>query len=111
MVDRFYNTFSIGEKLLSSIQFDAKRRNFYDDRILLNWKYIFENFAQFCQPCKIVFSGINNDIIQKVLYITTNDRKFATEFMFYKHQLLERLNTYFGTEKSRFVDIKMKILS
>ena len=106
----FYNIYSLGHKLSNSFQFEMKRRNLHDERLLTNWKQIFEDFADRMQPCKILFSGVNNNgLIQKILYVSTEDRQFATEFLFYKQRLLERLNQYFGIHKSIFKDIKIKV--
>lgn len=111
MGNRYYNAYSLCEKIFSSMKFNATCRNFHDDRIIFHWKDIFGEFADKMQPCNIVFSGIDsNNITKKVLYVSTFDRAFASEFIFYKKQLIDKLNIYFGTEKSIFVDIKVKTL-
>jgi len=110
--NRFYNTFSIGEKMLSGFKYDLKTRNFHDDRLLLNWNYIVDEYAKRITPCKIIFSGLDtNNILQKTLYVSTNDRGFMAEFIFHKQRLLEMLNNYFGCSKSKFVDIKLKLVN
>ena len=109
---RYYGIFTLGEKLSSSFEFEEKKRNFYDERIILNWKDIVCEYADKLKPDKIVFDGIDaNKITKKVLYCSTINRQFASEFLYYKKDILERLNTYFGCEKSRFVDVKLKTLS
>lgn len=109
MKKTFYNINLLADVVMNFFEPELRRRNFYDDRLLLNWTYIFDEFAEKMQPDKIVFKGVDkNGAIKKVLYVFTNDRKFATEFVFFKQQLLERINQYFGTEKSVFKDIKIK---
>lgn len=111
MKKTFYNISSLGDVMMNFFKPELKRRNFHDDRLLLNWTYIFDEFAEKMQPDKIMFKGTDeNGVMQKVLYVFTNDRKFATEFVFFKQQLLERINQYFGTEKSFFKDIKIKTI-
>ena len=105
----YYHTFSIGECLLSNIEYEYKKRNFYDTRVLLRWHEIIGNFAEKISPTKIVFSGIENNVVQKTLYCTTQDRLFATEFTFYKKDMLEKLNFYFGNQRTIFKDIKLKV--
>jgi hypothetical protein len=110
---RFYNTYSLKEKLIELLKPELRRRNI-DERLLLNWKYIFNDsdFVDKMTPYKIIYKNIDeNSLIQKILYVCTEDSKFATEFLFYKHQLLEKLNQYFGNEKSLFKDIKIKIIN
>lgn len=109
MKKTFYNINLLRDVVMNFFGSELRRRNFYDDRLLLNWNYIFDEFAEKMQPDKIVFKGVDeNGAMRKVLYVFTNDRKFATEFVFFKQQLLERINQYFGTEKSIFKDIKIK---
>lgn len=109
---KFYNIYSLGEKIINSHQHELKQRNFHDKRLLLNWKYIFGNKSDEMQPCKITFNGIDeNGLTKKILYISTKNRQFASEFMFHKKQLLTDLNQYFGTEKSFFKDIKLNIIN
>ena len=105
----YYHTFAIGECLLSNIEYECKKRNFYDTRLLSRWHEIIGTFAERISPIKIVFSGIENNVIQKTLYCITKDRLFATEFTFYKKDILEKLNFYFGNEKTIFKDIKLKV--
>lgn len=105
----YYHTFSIGDCLLSNIEYEYKKRNFYDTRLLLRWNEIIGKLAEKMSPIKIVFSGIENNIIQKTLYCITQDRMFATEFTFYKNDILDKLNFYFGNEKTIFKDIKLKV--
>lgn len=107
----FYNIQSIGEKLSNSFEFEMKHRNFYDMRLLTNWNYIFGNLSCKLQPCKVLFSGIDqNNRIKKILYASTQDRQFLIEFIFHKQKMLEKLNQYFGDKKSVFIDIKLKII-
>lgn len=109
---RYYGIFTLGEKISSRFEFEEKKRNFYDERLLLNWSDILGDYADKLKPDKIVFDGVdNNKITKKVLYCSTINRQFASEFLYYKKDILERLNTYFGCEKSRFVDVKLKTLS
>lgn len=109
---RYYNFFSISEKFTSSLSNEIKKRNLYDDRIFKNWKYIVDDFADKVSPYKITYYGIDkNNVKQKILYLSTEDRMFATEFLFYKKQLLEKLNLYFGEDKSKFIDLKIKVIS
>ena len=101
--------------MLSSIVSDTKKRNFFDERILTHWKDIFEDYATKIKPDKIIFNGSEiakkkDNIVCKTLYISTDDRQFASEFIFYKQQLLDKLNAYFGTEKSIFTDLKLKVI-
>ena len=108
---RFYNTFSVGEKLISGLDYNLKTRNFYDERLLTQWNYVFGEYAKKIAPCKIIFAGLDKDnLLQKILYISTNDRNLAVEFVFYKDTLLKMLNNYFGCVKSRFTDIKLTLL-
>ena len=107
----FYNVKSIGEKLSNSFEFEMKRRNFHDIRLLTNWNYIFGDLSKKLQPCKISFSGVDkNNCLKKILYVSTQDRGFVVEFIFYKQQILDKLNQYFGTNKSIFTDIKIQTM-
>ena len=109
MKKTFYNISSLSDIMINSFRPALRRRNFYDERLLLNWTYIFDDFAKKIYPDKIMFKGTDdNGVIQKVLYVFTDDRKFAIEFVFFKQKLIERINQYFGTEKSVFKDIKIK---
>ena len=108
MKQTFYNVHKISNMIMNSFQNEMKRRNFHDERLLLNWRFIFDDFASKIQPMKVVFSGIDKDgVVKKSLYVGTQDRQFATESIFYKKILLEKLNQYFGKEKSMFQDIKI----
>ena len=108
---RYYGTFTLGEKISSFLNYEQKRRNFYDERLLINWKDILQDYSAKIKPDKIVFDGVDSDgMTKKILYCSTINRQFANEFLFYKKDILERLNTYFGVEKSRFVDVKLKTL-
>ena len=113
--NNYYNIYSICDFILSSIEKETKKRNFFDSKILIHWRDIFEEFADKIKPDKIIFNGENKNktgdtIITKTLYLSTQDRQFATEFIFYKQQLLDKLNTYFGNEKSVFIDLKLKVV-
>ena len=108
---RYYGAFTLGEKISSFLNYEQKRRNFYDERLLTNWSDILQDYSSKIKPDKIVFNGVDADgITNKILYCSTTNRQFASEFLFYKKDILERLNTYFGVEKSRFVDVKLKKL-
>lgn len=108
---RYYGTFTLGEKITSFFSNEQKKRNFYDDRILTHWNDIVQEYSTKMKPDKIVFNGINNNgITNKTLYCSTTNRQFSSEFLFYKKDILQRLNTYFGTDKSMFIDIKLKNL-
>ena len=112
MKKTFYNVHSLGEKMVSFLGPELKRRNFHDERLFLNWKYILGTAAEKMRPYKIVFNGIDeNGLVQKTLFVLTDDRQFATEFSFYKTQFLNELNQYFGTKKSFFKEIKIKLLT
>jgi hypothetical protein len=106
---RYYNVFSIKEKIKSSMNAEMNRRNFFDDRLINNWKDIVGNaFCEKIVPQKIVFKSVKtNSITGKILYCLAVDKSFLIEFPFYKNDILERLNLYFGTTKTRFVDIKI----
>lgn len=106
---KYYHTFSIGECLLSNIDYECKKRNFYNISLLSRWNEIIGELAQKMSPMKIAFSGVKDNVIQKTLYCITQDRMFATEFTFYKKDILEKLNVYFGNEKTIFKDIKLKV--
>ena len=124
---KYYNTYSVGEKFLSSIEFEAKKRKLNNLNMLLCWKDIVgEDFARKITPNKVLFSNyINsnnesvnkqskndkaNNIIGKILCCTTSNISFLNEFIFYKKDLLNRINLYFGEEKSKFIDIKLSLL-
>lgn len=111
MRQTFYNTFPLQHKLINSFQQEMKRRNFHDMKLITNWTDIFEDMAEKISPLKISFNGITTSgIRQKILYVSTNDRAFATQFIFHKQFLLDKLNTYFGINKTIFIDIKIKVL-
>ena len=105
---RYYNTFSISEKICLLNEKELKRRNFNDVRIITNWQEIVgEEFSGKLFPKQIKIIGENNKIPQKILYCSTPDRRFANEFAFYKKDILERINFYFGNKKEIFVDVKI----
>ncbi len=105
---RYYNTFSISEKICSLNEKELKKRNFHDARILIHWKDIVgKEFAKKLHPKQIKIVGTDNQLLQKILYCFSNDRHFANEFAFHKKDILERLNLYFGGKKEIFVDIKI----
>ncbi len=106
----YYNIHPLSETLINTLSVELKKRNI-DERLILNWKYIFDDFACKMSPYKILFKGIDKDnLVQKVLYVSTEDRKFASEFLFYKNQFLEKLNQYFGKKKTYFKDIRIKVI-
>ena len=112
MKQTFYNFCPLCDKMILSFKQEMQRRNFYDERLLLNWRYIFNDFADKIAPLKIIFNGIdNNGVVKKILYVATFDRRIATEFLFYKQRLLDDLNTYFGIDKSIYVDLKIKLIN
>ena len=105
---RYYNTFSISEKICSLNEKELKKRNFHDARILTHWQdSVGDEFANKLHPKQIKIVGTDNKFVQKILYCFTDDRRFANEFSFHKKDLLERLNLYFGDKKEVFVDIKI----
>lgn len=109
---RYYGTFSLQEAMFGNLKREAEKRNFYDDRLLLHWKDILGEFSNLIQPCKIVFNKIdNNGITHKTLYCCTRNGQFVADFLYCKKNILERLNVYFGTEKSVFTDLKLKLLN
>ena len=105
---RYYNTFSISEKICSLNEKELKKRNFNDARILTHWKDIVgDKFANKLHPKQIKIVGTDKQLLQKILYCFSEDRHFANEFSFYKKDVLERLNLYFGDRKEVFVDVKI----
>ena len=105
---RYYNTFSISEKICSLNEKELKKRNFHDARILMHWQDIVgDEFANKLHPKQIKIVGTDNQLLQKILYCFSDDRHFANEFVFHKKDLLERLNLYFGDKKEVFVDLKI----
>ncbi len=109
---RYYNTFSLHEMLLSLNKEEIKKRNFHDDRLLLHWNDILgDTLACKINPCKIVFGKLNNKgIINKTLFCITKDRQLMIDFPYSKKSILDRLNIYFGIDKSIFSDIKLKLV-
>ena len=105
---RYYNVFSISEKIFSLNEKEIKRRNFNDARILTHWQNIVgEEFADKLHPKQIKIVGTDGRLLQKILYCFSENRHFANEFSFYKKDILERLNLYFGDKKEVFVDVKI----
>ena len=105
---RYYNIFSISEKICLLNEKELKRRNFNDVRIITNWQEIVgEEFSGKLFPKQIKIIGENNKISQKILYCSTPDRRFANEFAFYKKDILDRLNIHFGGKRCVFVDVKI----
>jgi hypothetical protein len=105
---RYYNAFSISEKICSLNEKELKKRNFHDARILTHWQDIVgDEFANKLRPKQIKIVGTDGRLLQKILYCFSENRHFANEFSFYKKDLLERLNLYFGDKKEVFVDVKI----
>lgn len=110
MSNRYYGSLSAEDRLLKSIDFEAKKRGFHDIRILTNWKDIVgEENASIISPLKMTYKT-NNEIVEKTLYVSTENRGFATTFSFVEQDILDLLNHYFGTEKSKFVKVKIKVI-
>ncbi len=109
---RYYGTYSLKEKVLSSFNDEINKRKFFNIKIITNWKNIVgDEFFDKLKPCNITFKKtINNNLLEKILYCQTIDRQFLNEFLFYKNNILQKINFYFGEEKSVFIDIKLKLI-
>lgn len=110
---RYYGTYSLKEKVLSSFNNEINKRNFFNIKIITHWRNIVgDEFFDKLTPCNIVMKKVidNKNILAKILYCQTKDRQFANEFLFYKNDILQKINFYFGEEKSVFVDIKLKLI-
>ena len=110
---RYYGIFSLRDKLLSSIDGESKKRHFYNDNILLFWNDIVgKEYVNKIFPCYVSYGATRNkNITTKTLYCGTKDRVFLSEFIFHRKSILDRLNLYFGEDKSMFEDIKLKLIS
>ena len=109
--NRYYGTFSLKEKVLSGLDREKKKRNLYDERLITNWADIVGEYAVNMVPCKIIFDG-HDDMgrFKKILFCSTSNRQFSVEFVFYKKQIIDMLNVYFGDHKSIFSDVKLKVI-
>ena len=110
---RYYGIFSFSDKLLSYIDEESKKRHFYNANILVFWnKIVGKEYCNKILPCYISYGTTRNkNITTKILYCNTKDRGFLSEFLFHKKEILNRLNLYFGEDKSTFEDIKLKLIS
>ena len=106
---RYYNVFSIKEKIKLAMNREMNKRNLFDNRLVDNWRDIVgDAFCEKIVPQKILFKSMKtNGITGKILYCLAVDKLFLTEFPFYKNDILEKLNLYFGTTKTKFIDIKI----
>ena len=110
---RFYHTYSISEKMFSCFEKEMEKRHLNDERLLARWdKIVGEKYAINLTPNKIYFTGLDNKKkAKKVILCSTRNKAFATEIIFFKKDILSKLNTYFGTEKSYFDDLKISVIS
>ena len=110
---RFYNVFSVKEKMLSLLGSELKHRNIYDTRLISRWSEIVgKEVADKLIPVNISIKyNKQKQILEKTLYCYTNNLLFATEFQFLKNNILNKLNAYFGDKKSVFKNIVTSILS
>ena len=110
---RFYNVFSIKEKIFSLLGSELKHRNIYDTRLISRWSEIVgKEVADKLIPVNISIKyNKQKQILEKTLYCQTSDLLFATEFQFLKQNMLNKLNAYFGESKNLFKEIKVKVLS
>ena len=104
---RFYNVFSIKEKMFSLLGSELKHRNIYDTRLISRWNEIVgEKYATKLTPINVsIKSSKDKKLLEKTLYCQTSDLQFATEFQFLKQEILNKLNAYFGEERSVFKNI------
>lgn len=109
---RYYGTYSLKEKVLSSLDSEINKRKFFNIKIITNWKDVVgEEFFDKLKPCNVVINkNIKTNILEKILYCQTENRQFLNEFLFYKNNILQKINFYFGEEKSVFIDIKLKLI-